>query len=170
MAPRSGVPSVRRHRDRTASAQAPASDQCQHGPVPTPWLADRCSAESGGESVSIVCSSPQPSYYLRAEDQRLLIQRCYCFFEARIEQSCVIATLHTQITCAMDRTHGNRRISHNKASPTALSRDFAASICTLCDRALHLGTRLAPQKRINVPETIKLLTKSRRQCAWGAGV
>lgn len=110
MVPRSGVPSVRRHRDRTASSQAPASDQCQHGPVPTPWLADRCSAESGGESVSVICSSPQPSYYLRAEDQRLLIQRCYCFFEARIEQSCVIATLHTQIMCAMDRTHGNRRI------------------------------------------------------------
>lgn len=110
MVPRSGVPSVRRHRDRTASAQAPASDQCQHGPVPTPWLADRYSAESGGESVSIVCSSPQPSYYLRAEDQRLLVQRCYRFFEARIEQSCVIATLHTQIMCAMDRVHGNRRI------------------------------------------------------------
>ena len=169
MVPRSGAPSVRRHRDRTASARAPASDQCQHRPVPTPWLADRCSAEIGGESVSVVCSSPQPSYYLRAEDQRPLIQRCYCFFEARIEQSCVIATLHADHM--RDGSYPREPAdSHNKALPTALSRDFAASICTLCDRALHLGTRLAPQKRINVPETIKLLTKSRRQCAWGAGV
>src|SRR4029077_3734182 len=139
MVPRSGAPSVRRHRDRTASVQAPASDQCQHGSVPTPPLADRCSAEIGGDSASIVCSSPQPSY-LRAEDQRLLIQRCYCFFEARIEQSCVIATLHTR-SYARGSHPREPADSRNKASPTALSRDFAASICTLCDPALHLGTR-----------------------------
>src|SRR5215813_8343246 len=93
MVRRPGAPSVHRRRDRTASAQAPAPDQGRDGTAPTPRPADRCSAESGGEWVSIVCSSPQPSYDLWTEDQGLLVQRCYRFFEARIEQSCVIATL-----------------------------------------------------------------------------
>jgi len=70
----------------------------------------------------------------------------------------------------MDRTHGNLRIRiisvANRSQPRFCREHLHPSAIELC--TLERG--LAPQKRINVPETIKLLTKSRQQCDWGGGV